>query len=57
MTKIGQLLKIVLICCSAVIEAGKKFEWKRVKTLKHKRLTGYGTIEVCGIGKGVEPRE
>lgn len=38
-------------------DAQKKFNWKRVKPNIHKRLTLYGVVDVCGVSRGVEPRE
>ena len=50
-----RILLILLVTTAA--EADKKFQWKMIKSNVHDRLTQFGTISVCGIAKGVEPRK
>lgn len=50
-------MRVLLVLLITVCQADKKFQWKMIKSNVHDRLTQFGTISVCGIAKGVEPRK
>lgn len=49
------LIRVLLLL--QLVLGDKKFAWKLIKSNEHVRLTTYGSVAVCGIAKGVEPRK